>query len=114
MEAVLGVKRDLLVLYLSMLTSRVGFGVIIIIFPAYISRASDLGVASALAIYPLMEAVTALPAGRLCDTKGRKVVFVSLLGFMALLMASIGLTRSIYAIASIHAAMGVGAAGVTV
>jgi MFS family permease len=113
-EAVLGVKRDLLILYLSMLTSRVGFGVIIIIFPAYISGASDLGVAGALALYPLMEAVTALPAGRLCDTKGRKMVFVASLGFMALLMASIGLTRSIYAIASIHAAMGVGAAGVTV
>lgn len=114
MEAVLGVKRDLLILYLSMLTSRVGFGVIIIIFPAYISRASDLGVAGALALYPLMEALTALPAGRLCDAKGRKVVFVASLGFMALLMASIGLTRNIYAIASIHAAMGIGAAGVTV
>jgi MFS family permease len=113
-EAAFGVKRDLAVLYLSMLTSRVGFGVIIIVFPAYISGASDLAVAGALALYPLMEAVTALPAGRLCDTKGRKVVFVASLGFMALLMASIGLTKNIYAVASIHAVMGIGAAGVTV
>jgi len=113
-KAVFGVRRDLAVLYLSMLTSRVGFGVIIIIFPAYISGASDLAAASALALYPLVEAATALPAGRLCDTKDRKIVFVASLGFMALLMASIGLTRNIYAVASIHAVMGVGAAGVTV
>lgn len=55
-----------------------------------------------------------MPAGRLCDTKSRKVVFAASLGFMALLMASIGSTRNVYAVASIHAVMGIGAAGVTV
>ncbi len=114
MEAALGVKRDLAVLYLAMLASRVGFGVIIIIFPAYIVKTSDISAAVALALYPLLEAATALPIGRLCDTRGRKVVFVASLGYMALLMGSIGLTRNIYAVASIHALMGVGAAGVTV
>jgi MFS family permease len=113
-EAIPGVKRELVVLYLSMLASRVGFGVIIIIFPSYISGASDIAVAGALALYPLMEAATALPAGRLCDTRGRKTIFIASLGFMALLIGLIGLTRNIYAVASIHAVMGVGAAGVTV
>jgi len=106
--------RDLAVLYLAMLVSRVGFGVIIIVFPFYISRSSDLTVAIALALYPILEAATALPIGRLCDTRGRKRIFVASLGFMALMMASIGLTKSIYSVASIHALMGVGAAGVTV
>ncbi len=97
-----------------MLASRVGFGVIIIIFPAYIIGASDLGAAVALALYPMLEAVSALPVGRLCDTRGRKAIFVASLGYMAVLMVSIGLTRNIYAVASIHALMGIGAAGVTV
>jgi MFS family permease len=107
-------KRDLAVLYLAMLVSRVGFGVIIIVFPFYISRSSDISVAVALALYPILEAATALPMGRLCDMRGRKNTFVISLGFMAALMASIGLTRNIYGVASIHALMGVSAAGVTV
>jgi MFS family permease len=107
-------KRDLAVLYLAMLVSRVGFGVIIILFPLYISKSTDISVAVALALYPTLEAATALPMGRLCDTRGRRKIFIISLGFMAVLMASIGLTRNIYGVASIHALMGVGAAGVTV
>ncbi|MDE1858591.1 MAG: MFS transporter [Thaumarchaeota archaeon] len=108
------VRRDLGVLYASVLASRVGFGVIIIVFPAYISSSSDIAVAVALALYPLAEALAALPIGQFCDTRGRKVTFVASLGYIAVLMASIGATRNIYAIAAIHALMGVGAAGVTV
>lgn len=107
-------RRDLAVLYSSMVVSRVGFGVIIIIFPSYISRSSDIAVAFALAAYPILEAVAALPMGRLCDTRGRRLIFAASLAYMAVLMASIGLTRDIYAISGIHALMGVGAAGVTV
>lgn len=107
-------RRDLAVLYLAMLVSRVGFGVIIIVFPLYISGSSDLTVAVALALYPLLEAATALPMGRLCDTRGRKGIFIASLGLIAVLMTSIGLSRNIYAVASIHAFMGIGAAGVTV
>ncbi len=107
-------RRDLASLYLAMLTSRVSFGVIVFVFPFYISGSTDIAVAVALALYPILEAATALPIGRLCDARGRKWIFVASLAAMGVLMASIGLTRNIYAIASIHAVMGVGAAGVTV
>ncbi|HXW36524.1 MAG TPA: MFS transporter [Nitrososphaerales archaeon] len=107
-------RRDLVVLYVAMFVSRLAFGIIIIIFPLYIVHASDLATAAALALYPAFEAAFSYPMGRVCDTRGRKVVFVSALGYMAVLMSCIGLTRNIYAVASIHAAMGVGAAGVTI
>ncbi len=97
-----------------MAASRVGFGVVVIVFPAYLSGASDLEVAGALALYPLAEAAMSLPVGFLCDSRGRKAVFAASLAAMAVLMASIALTRNIYVVAGIHAAMGVGAAGVTV
>lgn len=106
--------RDLAVLYGSMLISRVGFGVIIIIFPLYIAKSSDITVAVALALYPIFEAAASLPLGRVCDRSGRKRVMMSALGAMAVLMAAIGLTRDVYAIGLIHAMMGVAAAGVTV
>jgi MFS family permease len=106
--------RDLAVLYIAMLVSRVGFGVIVIIFPFYISKSSDITVALALAMYPLLEAATAVPMGKLCDSRGRKGIFVVSLGSMAILMAAIGLSRNLYAVAAIHALMGAGAAGVTV
>ncbi|MDV3244218.1 MAG: MFS transporter [Nitrososphaerales archaeon] len=107
-------RKDLAVLYVAMLVSRVGFGVIIILFPLYIARSSDIGAAVSLALYPAFEAASAVPMGRLCDTRGRKVVFVVALGYMAALMATVGLTRNLYVVSGIHALMGVGAAGVTV
>jgi MFS family permease len=107
-------KRDLVVLYVSMLVTRVGFGVIIIIFPLYLSGSSDLAVAAALALYPALEASAALPIGRLCDTRGRRSVFIVSVGAIAALTASIGLTRNYYVVAGIHALMGAAAAGVTV
>ncbi len=106
--------RNLTILYFAMLASRVGFGVIVILFPLYIMKSTDLEVAGALALYPIMEAGAALPLGRLCDTRGRRRIFASSLGFMAAMMVTIGLTRDIYAVATIHALMGIGAAGVTV
>jgi len=107
-------RKDLVVLYLCMLVARVGFGVIIIIFPLYLSGASDIAVALALALYPALEAVTALPAGRLCDTRGRKRIFIISVGSMAVLMTAIGVSKDIYLIGALHALMGVAAAGVTV
>jgi MFS family permease len=116
------VKRDLFVLYASVLASRIGFGVIIIIFPKYVQgsltcgtlTACDIQIASTLALYPLLEAATAIPIGMFVDSHGRKWMFVGSLGYMAVLMASIGFTKSLSFIAGIHALMGVGAAGVTV
>ncbi|HYC11124.1 MAG TPA: MFS transporter [Nitrososphaerales archaeon] len=107
-------RRDLAILYVSMLISRVGFGVIIIVFPTYLSGASDIQVAVALALYPALEAAAALPTGRLCDTKGRKRIFVLSVGCMTALMALIGLSRDIYLVGALHALMGVAAAGITV
>lgn len=107
-------RTDLAVLYLATLVSRVGFGVIIILFPLYIAKASDIGTAVSLALYPALEAVAAVPMGRLCDVRGRKTTFVVALGIMAALMASVGLTRNLYVVSGIHALMGIGAAGVTV
>ena len=122
MQAAVPVKRDLAVLYAAVLASRVGFGMIIIIFPTYVRgslscgtpTACDVQIATTLALYPLLEAAAAVPIGMFVDSHGRKWMFIGSLGYIALLMGSIGLTKSIYAIATIHAMMGIGAAGVTV
>jgi len=114
MQAERSRSRDLAVLYLSMTMTRFGFGVMIILFPIYIFRATDIELAVALALYPVLEAFSAIPVGRLCDTRGRKKVFVFALGYVAFLTAAIGVTRNIFFVAGIHALMGIGAAGVTV
>lgn len=119
---VVHVKRDLTVLYASVLASRIGFGIIIIIFPMYVRTslacsglaACDVQIAGTLALYPLLEAAAAIPIGMFVDSHGRKWMFIGSLGYVAVLMACIGLTRSLPIIASIHALMGIGAAGVTV
>src|SRR2546428_1971494 len=103
-------ERDLAVLYLSMTLTRIGFGVIIILFPAYLLGVSDIELAVALALYPVLEAFSAIPVGRLCDTRGRKRVFVIALAYVAILMGAIGITRNLYFVATVHALMGIGAA----
>jgi MFS family permease len=116
------VRRDLTVLYAAILASRVGFGIIIIVFPSYVKgslncitvTSCDIQIAATLALYPLLEAAAAVPIGMFIDSHGRRWMFIGSLGYIAVLMGSIGLTRSIYAIATIHAMMGIGAAGVTV
>src|SRR3989454_11628125 len=106
-------RRGFAVLYLSMSLTRVGFGVIIILFPAYLLGVTDIELAIALALYPVLEAFSAIPMGRLCDTRGRKRVFVFALAYVALLTGTIGITRNLYFVATVHALMGIGAAGVT-
>jgi MFS family permease len=106
--------RDLVLLYLSMGVTRIGFGVIIILFPSYLLGATDVGLAFALALYPVLEAFAAVPMGRYCDTRGRKRVFVFSLAYVALLTGAIGITRNLYFVATIHALTGIGAAGITV
>jgi MFS family permease len=107
-------RSDLSVLLLSVVITRIGFGVIIILFPTYIGRASSIQTSVALALYPIFEAISATPMGRLCDTHGRKTIFMISLASMAILISGIGLTRNIYEISIIHAFMGVSAAGITV
>jgi MFS family permease len=106
--------REVAVLYLAILISRIGFGVIIILFPLYIAKSTDIQTAVSLALYPALEAVSALPFGRLCDTGQRRTIFVFALAYMAALIASVGLTQNLYVVSGIHALMGVGAAGLTV
>ena len=106
--------RDLILLYLSVTTARVGFGVVIIIFPSYLSGTSDVTLAVVLALYPILEGLLAVPIGGLCDTRGRRIIFVSGLGTMALLTAAIGLTRNLWVVSGIHALMGIAAAAITV
>ncbi|HVP23222.1 MAG TPA: MFS transporter [Conexivisphaerales archaeon] len=105
--------RDLTVLYLSMLLTRVGFGAIIIIFPYYL-RSGAVTVGVVLSLYPLLEGLTATPIGRYCDLGGRRRVFLTALFSMAVMTLMIGMTRNVYVISTVHAAEGVAAAGITV
>jgi MFS family permease len=104
----------LFVLYFSMLVTRIGFGAVIVLLPVYIPGAGAVTIGVALALYPLLEAITATPLGRLCDLRGRRTVFLLSLLAMAAMTAMIGLTRDIYVISVVHAFEGVAAAGITV
>lgn len=106
--------RDLILLYLSVTAARIGFGVVIIIFPSYLLGTSDVTLAIVLALYPILEGLFAVPIGGLCDRRGRRIIFVSGLGTMALLTAAIGLTRNLWVVSGVHALMGIAAASITV
>jgi MFS family permease len=109
-----GWRRELLLLFVSMAVARIGFGVMIILFPSYLARSSNISLAVVLALYPLMEAATAVPAGVLCDRHGRRRVFLGGLGLMGCLIASISLTQNVLIVAALHALMGLAAAAITV
>jgi len=97
-----------------MILTRVGFGVIIIIFPSYIIHTGDITSAVVLALYPVAEALFAIPAGRLCDIIGRRFVFLISLATMAVLVFALGLSRNVIYVAAVHGIMGITAAGITV
>jgi MFS family permease len=105
---------DLFVLYFSQLVTRIGFGAVIVLLPYYIPRASPIALGVILAIYPLLEGITATPLGRVCDLRGRRVVFLISLMAMSAMTLMIGLTRDIYVITVVHAFEGIAAAGITV
>jgi MFS family permease len=107
-------RSDFSVLLLSVAITRVGFGVILTLFPTYISQASDIQTSIALALYPIFEGASATPVGRLCDAHRRRSVFIASLAFMVILRSAIGLTKNLYIISIIHAFMGISAAGITV
>src|SRR5207245_1848309 len=44
-------RRELLLLYASMTVARIGFGVMIILFPSYLARSSNVSLALVLALY---------------------------------------------------------------
>jgi MFS family permease len=109
----LDTKRQLFILYLAMLFTRIGFGSVLLLFPMYL-RAGSLGIGIALSAYPLAEFVSAAPIGSYVDAKGRRRMLILGLMSVSLLTMTISLTRDIYAISIIHAIMGFSGAAVTV
>ena len=107
-------RGELLLLYASITTARIGFGVMIILFPTYLAGSSNVSLAVVLALYPLAEAATAVPLGVLCDRRGRRKVFLAGLGLMGLLIASVATTQNVLVVATLHAMMGLAAAAITV
>jgi len=107
-------RGELLLLYASMTIARVGFGVMLILFPSYLVRVSSITLAVVLALYPVLEASSSVPMGVLCDTKGRRRIFLAGLGSMGCLIASVSLTQNLEVVAALHAMMGVAAAAITV
>jgi len=107
-------RRELLLLYASMTVARIGFGVMIILFPSYLARSSNVSLALVLALYPLTEAATAIPLGVLCDRQGRRRVFLGGLALMGGLIASVALTQDVLVVATLHALMGLAAAAIAV
>ena len=113
MRPVATFARDLPILYLSMLFTRIGFGSIIVIFPQYV-EAGFIATGIVLAIYPIFEAISAPPIGIYIDRRGRKRMLVLGLISIAALSVIIGLTRDVLSIAIAHGLMGFSAAAVTV
>jgi len=101
--------RMILYLYLAVFVTRVGFGSITIIFPLYLP-AGSFQVGLILALYPIAEAFSAPPIGRLADRSSRKNLHVAGMLFITVLTAAIGFTQNLTNIAVLHAFMGVSAA----
>src|SRR6266704_2242907 len=104
------------ILYLAVFLTRIGFGVILVIFPLYLpipkTQSAFAGVITA--IYPVVEGVSALPVGAYVDRKGRRKVFVAGLGLIAILSLLIGLSNNLVLVGGAHGLEGLAAAMVTV
>src|SRR6202022_3037997 len=107
-------RRELLLLYSCTTVARIGFGVMIILFPSYLGGSSNISLAIALALYPLVEASLAVPMGILCDSHGRRKIFLAGLGSMGGLILAVALTQDFLIVAVLHALMGASAAAITV
>jgi len=102
-------RRMVLYLYLAVFVTRIGFGSVTIIFPLYL-RASSFQVGLVLALYPMAEAASALPIGRLADRFSRKNLHIIGMVLITVLTAAIGFTTNLYNVSILHALMGVSAA----
>src|SRR5712692_936577 len=101
--------RTILYLYLAVFLTRIGFGSVTIIFPIYLQAAS-FQVGLILALYPIAEATSAMPVGRLAYRFSRKKLHVSGMFLITILTAMIGFTTDLYKVSIIHALMGFSAA----
>jgi len=98
-----------LYLYVAVFLTRIGFGSITILFPLYLQAPSYI-IGVILALYPMSEAVSALPIGRLADRHSRKRLHITGMIMITILTAAIGFTRNLLNVSILHALMGVSAA----
>ncbi|HKI76228.1 MAG TPA: MFS transporter, partial [Candidatus Bathyarchaeia archaeon] len=101
--------RMILYLYLAVFLTRIGFGSVTILFPLYLP-AGVFQVGLILALYPIAEAVSAMPVGRLADRMSRKKLHLTGMTLITVLTAAIGFTRNLLNVSVLHALMGVSAA----
>jgi MFS family permease len=101
--------RMILYLYLAVFLTRIGFGSVTILFPLYLP-AGAFQVGLILALYPIAEAVSAMPVGRLADRISRKKLHLTGMTLITVLTAAIGFTRNLLNVSVLHALMGVSAA----
>ena len=101
--------RMILYLYLAVFLTRIGFGSITILFPLYLP-AGAFQVGLILALYPIADACSAMPVGRLADKISRKRLHLAGMGTITVLTAAIGFTRNLLNVSVLHALMGISAA----
>jgi MFS transporter, DHA1 family, multidrug resistance protein len=101
--------RMILYLYLAVFLTRIGFGSITILFPLYLPTGA-FQVGLILALYPMAEAVSAMPVGRLADRVSRKRLHLIGMITITILTAAIGFTQNLLNVSILHAFMGVSAA----
>ena len=104
------------ILYVAVFLTRIGFGVILVLFPIYlpIPKTQSTLAGAVTAIYPVVEGVSALPVGAYVDRKGRKKLFVAGLALIAVLSLVIGLSNNLALVGGAHGLEGLAAAMVTV
>ncbi len=98
-----------LYLYVAVFLTRIGFGSITILFPLYLQAPSYV-IGIVLALYPMSEAGSALPIGRLADRFSRKRLHIIGMIMITILTAAIGFTRNLLNVSILHALMGISAA----
>lgn len=103
-----------LYLYVAVFLTRIGFGSITILFPLYLQRTPSYIIGFILALYPLSEASSALPIGRLADRFSRKRLHIIGMIMITMLTAAIGFTTNVLYVSILHAIMGVSAAAAAV
>jgi MFS family permease len=101
--------RMILCLYLAVFLTRIGFGSITILFPLYLP-AGAFQIGLILALYPIAEACSAMPIGRLADRLSRKGLLLTGMFSITVLTAAIGFTRNLLDVSVLHAFMGISAA----
>ena len=101
--------RMILYLYVAVFLTRIGFGAVTIIFPLYLT-ANSFQVGLILSLYPIAEACSAMPIGRLADRISRKKLHVTGMFLITGLTAAIGFTTNLRNVAILHGLMGVSAA----